>query len=391
MLKLFSKDLKVNGPADEGCHIKRISTNPELIQPLRENEIFLSKTASRPLPTGFWGYFTFHSIEKLTAKNHFQLEPALHFLDDGDVLRIDPSQGSLRVLYRKSSHHNAFLLTERCNNYCLMCSQPPKDKDDSYIIYDILETIPLMDRQTREVGLTGGEPTLLGDSLITILESLKNYLPSTAVHMLSNGRKFSDLNFSEKIARVSHQDLMIGIPVYSDLSTMHDYVVQADGAFDDTIRGILNLKASGVKVEIRIVIHKATYGRLPELATFIRRNLTFCDHVALMGLEMMGFTRSNMDKLWIDPKEYQSQLRRAVETLSAAKMNVSIYNHQLCILDPVLFKFNRKSISDWKNEYMPECEPCTRKSECGGFFSSAKVRYSSYIAPFRGVTSFQVE
>ena len=242
--------------------------------------------------------------------------------------------------------------------------------------------IPLMSRETKEITLTGGEPTLLGQNLIQIIHRLKTNLPSTAVHILSNGRGFKDWNYAQCVAEIGHPDLMIGIPVYSDISSIHDYVVQADGAFDDTIRGILNLKSVGVKVEIRVVLHRQTYERLPELARFIRRNLTFCDHVALMGLEMTGFTKINLDKLWIDPKDYQSQLREAVEILAQARMAVSIYNHQLCILEPSLVSFNRKSISDWKNEYMPVCERCTRKTECGGFFSSAKLRYSAHIKPF---------
>jgi len=383
MLKLHSKEMIPCGDCDGGIHIKRLTTNKAFIQPLRGQEVFLVKDSTIPLPDGFWGYLGFEPSVGPAKKNHYQLEPSLFYLGDGDVVKIDSAKRYLRVLYRKSSSHNAFLLTERCNNYCLMCSQPPKEQDDSFIIRDILATIPIMSKETVEVGLTGGEPTLLGDSLIAILESLKNHLPSTAVHMLSNGRAFSKMDFAKKVSQVAHPDFMIGIPIYSDISSIHDYVVQADGAFDETIRGILNLKACRVKVEIRVVIHKQTYDRLPDLATFIRRNLTFCDHVALMGLEMMGFTRSNLEKLWIDPKEYQPQLRLAVETLARANMNVSIYNHQLCLLDPSLYKFNRKSISDWKNEYMPECDGCLRMSECGGFFSSAKLRYSSYIKPFR--------
>ena len=49
---------------------------------------------------------------------------------------------------------------------------------------------------------------------------------------------------------------MIGIPLYADYSQLHDYIVQADNAFDDTIRGILNLKRCRVPVEIRVVIHR---------------------------------------------------------------------------------------------------------------------------------------
>jgi len=264
-----------------------------------------------------------------------------------------------------------------------MCSQPPKDVDDSYIVEYVLQTIPLMSPATKEVTITGGEPTLLGEDLIQVIRSLKNHLPLTSVHILSNGRNFKDWNCGKSIAEIGHPDLMIGIPIYSDISWLHDHVVQADGAFDDTIRGIINLKSVGVKVEVRVVIHKLTYARLPDLARFIRRNLTFCDHVALMGLEMTGFTKINLDHLWIDPTDYQPQLREAVEILASARMAVSIYNHQLCILDPALAAFSCKSISDWKNEYMPECENCVQKSECGGFFSSARLRYSAHIKPFR--------
>jgi hypothetical protein len=44
----------------------------------------------------------------------------------------------------------------------------------------------------------------------------------------------------------------------------------------------------------------------------------------------------------------------------------------------------RKSISDWKNEYIEECGSCARRSECGGFFSSSVLyRRSKHIAPFK--------
>jgi His-Xaa-Ser system radical SAM maturase HxsC len=175
--------------------------------------------------------------------------------------------------------------------------------------------------------------------------------------------------------------MMVGIPIYSDVSTIHDYVVQADGAFDETLRGILNLKRLRQKVEIRVVVHKQTYHRLPKLAEFIARNFTFVDHVALMGLEMTGFTRANLPDLWIDPVEYRDELYRATTLLAAHRMNVSVYNHQLCLIDRRIWSFAMKSISDWKNEYMPECAGCEVIGRCGGFFSSAHFKYSDHIAP----------
>ena len=163
----------------------------------------------------------------------------------------------------------------------------------------------------------------------------------------------------------------------------HDYVVQADGAFDETIKGILNLKAANQRVEIRVVIHNQTINRLVETCEFIARNLIFVDHVALMGLEITGFTRANLDSLWIDPYEYKDILSKAVSILNIYGITASVYNHQLCLVNKDVLNNYQRSISDWKSEYVDECQGCLRKNECGGFFSSSKkYKYSRYIKPF---------
>jgi His-Xaa-Ser system radical SAM maturase HxsC len=383
MLKLFSNRLAPLGSVREkGICVRRVSENPKYPPVFRQREYFLVRNHVTQIPEGFAGYFFFEKPSLDVPKVSYLLEPSLSYLRDGDVVKINPERESLRTLYRRNSAHNSVLVTERCNNYCLMCSQPPRDVDDEHLVGEIMQAIPLMSRETGYIGITGGEPTLLGERLIDLLKAFRNYLPATAIHVLSNGRRFKSFDYAKAIASVRHPDLMIAIPVYSDISSKHDHIVQADGAFDDTIRGIINLKTANVRVEIRVVLHNLVVERLPQLARFIRRNLTFCDHVALMGLEITGFTRSNLEQLWIDPKDYQPQLKEAVAILRMARMRVSIYNHQLCILDESLHDFSRKSISDWKNEFMPECNGCTRKRECGGFFSSAKLRYSSHIMPF---------
>ncbi len=225
---------------------------------------------------------------------------------------------------------------------------------------------------------------MFGDRFIHLLELTKNYLPNTAVHILSNGRKFIEHDFVTNYARINHHDMMIGIPLYSDDPQIHDYIVQAKGAFDEAILGIINLKKLKQKVEIRIVIHKQSIKRLVELCEYITRNLLFVDHVALMGLEMMGFTRANLEILWIDQFEYKNILSEAVGVLEKSGMNISIYNHQLCLVNDDVMPYYRKSISDWKNEFAPECHECSRVSDCGGFFSSGvKHGYSQNLSPFK--------
>lgn len=385
MLKLSTNELTALSPVTDAVGVKRLTKNADLPRALRGKHILLATDCDRTDGDGFFATIAFDP-QRLDVKdssvNLFHIPAFLNYLEEGDVVRFDPSRKTIRAIYRRKANQNSLLVTERCNNFCLMCSQPPREVDDSYLVRELLQAIPLMDRRSPEIGITGGEPSLLGDDLINLLWSLKNFLPDTSVHILSNGRNFASGDLAAKVAHVKHPDLMIGIPIYSDISNLHDYVVQADGAFDETIRGILNLKAHGVRVEIRVVIHKQTYERLPQLATFLARNLLFIDHVALMGLEMTGFTRTNIDDLWVDPTVYQPQLVEAVDILARYRMRVSVYNHQLCLLDKRLWPFNVKSISDWKNEFMPECSPCSKKEECGGFFSSAHFRYSDKISPF---------
>jgi len=313
----------------------------------------------------------------------FQISADYNYLDEGDILRLDSASGAMRCLYRRSARSNSILLTEQCNHYCLMCSQPPKTPDDSWLLREAFELITVIPTDTNELILTGGEPTLYGLRLVELLNHTKRCLPNTAIHLLSNGRAFKDFTFAKLYAAVEHPDLMIGIPVYADDPATHDYVVQSRGAFDDTIRGILNLKRLHQRVEVRLVIHKQTVSRLRQTCEFLARNLLFVDHVALMGLEITGFTRPNLELLWIDPYEYKDTLSEAVAILNSYGLPASVYNHQLCTVNPDVLPNYRKSISDWKTEYLDECTACTRRDDCGGLFSSGKAyRHSDHIKAF---------
>jgi His-Xaa-Ser system radical SAM maturase HxsC len=309
----------------------------------------------------------------------YPIPSELSYLLAGDIVRVNELAGEMRVLYRRNSRHNVLFFTDRCNSRCLMCSQPPRVVDDGYLVDDILEAIPLMSPDTQELCITGGEPTLLGPKLLDVIRSVKRYLPRTALHMLTNGRLFTETTLARDLAAIDHPNFMLGIPLYSDIASRHDFVVQARGAFDETVRGIMKLKQANHKIEIRFVIHKQTVDRLPHTARFIARNIPFVDQVALMGLEMMGFTKSNLDALWIDPFDYQPALAEAVRELDLSHINVLIYNHQLCVLDKRVWPFARRSISDWKNIYMPECNDCGVRENCGGFFASAILRHSRHI------------
>jgi hypothetical protein len=127
------------------------------------------------------------------------------YLADGDILGFEPRNNRFRTIY------------------CLMCSQPPRDVDDRWILREIRDTLPLIDKQTRTMGFTGGEPLLDWQEFVGILAMCRDVLPQTAVHVLSNGRAFACTEIVTAWAGVRHPNLMVGIPIYSAVDTVHDY------------------------------------------------------------------------------------------------------------------------------------------------------------------------
>jgi len=382
MLSLSSRQLRVITDPIGHPFVARLTTNALLPKAMRASEVLLLDTWRPGTDVdGFRGVLLRTPPVEAAGlpPNAIVLPPNLNHLGDGDVVRISAEERALAVLYRRKASMNALLVTDRCNHLCLMCSQPPKTADDGYLVDEILAAIPLFAADTPEIMFTGGEPTIAGARFFELVKAMRNYLPYTGLHILSNGRRFGDASFAQQLAAVRHPDLMMGIPLYAPTSELHEYIVQAHGAFDETIRGILNLKRAGVRVELRVVIQRANFQQLPALAEFITRNLVFLDHVALMGLEPIGYAKANLDAVWIDPVDYASQLKQAVRTLENAGMHTSIYNSQLCTLDRELWPRARKSISDWKNEYIDQCASCSVRHECGGFFSSGVPVHSRGI------------
>ena len=299
-------------------------------------------------------------------------------LAENDIVSLEPNIKHISVLYEAQADHNCLFVTERCNSRCVMCPQKPKPDSEDYIeinnrIIDLINPAP------EYLTITGGEPTLLGGDLIRLVEYCRKKLPETKLMILTNAQKLKDRSIVEELAKVSQGYLAFAVPIYADVAFEHDRIVGVKGAFANTISGCQNLALYGMSVEIRVVILSMNYMRLLKIADFIYRNLTFNFHVAFMGLELQDLARDNLEQVWVDPYDYKSQLLEACQFLFRRGMSVSIYNHQLCTIPKDLWPLCVKSISRWKNIYMPVCDNCKELESCGGFFASAAIRHSDHI------------
>lgn len=297
-------------------------------------------------------------------------------LNEGDVIEIVPN-GLINVLYQVNSKHNILFVTSKCNSNCIMCPQPINTNEGNLTELN-LNLIPLIDKSTSELALTGGEPTVIGYDLFRIILACKHLL-DTSLLLLTNARKFSDFEYARFYSSLRHPNITVGIAFYGDNDVEHDFIVGSRGAFNETVRGILNLASFSNPIEIRTVIHKYTYKRLLRISEFIYRNMTFVKHVAFMGLEILWRAKDNLELLWIEPEKVISPLEEAVHYFVQRGINVSIYNIPLCLLPESLWIFARQSISDWKKSFDLRCLTCSVKERCSGMFDSGIDFYKKYL------------
>jgi len=300
-------------------------------------------------------------------------------LNEGDIVLIEHT-GKVTRLYEAGSPHNSIFVTNRCNCSCIMCPQPPSNDPENLLERNLM-LISLLDQtKTKQLGITGGEPTLLGEDLVKIIQACRKRLPNTLLTLLTNAIKLKDLEFARALVLSGLPRMVVEIALYGDNDTEHDSITGVKGSFYKTLEGLYNLALLGQPVGLRTVLHAMTIERLTQYSEFIYRNLTFVVNVAFMGMETTGLASSNLDRLWVDPYEYREQLATAVKHLTRRQVPVSIYNHQLCILPYNLWPLARRSITSWKVTYLPLCEECGVKDSCCGFFSTSE-RHSAFIRP----------
>lgn len=282
----------------------------------------------------------------------------------GDVLLVDPKRQVAHRLIRAGSIHNTLLVTEQCDQLCVMCSQPPKKLHVD--LYDhFLQAVKLAPIGAT-IGISGGEPTLHKEKLLGFLSAAVTARSDLNFHILTNGQHF-ELADCETLRSISRNALW-GVPIYSSEPHVHDQIVGKPGAFDRVHLGLGVLALSGSKIELRTVVMKQNASCMPDLADHISRHLPFATVWAIMQMERIGYGRLNWAKSFFDSGKHFEDVSEAIDTMVARQKLVALYNFPLCTVPESYQKYCVSSISDWKRKYLDCCSQCSLISKCGGFF-----------------------
>lgn len=302
--------------------------------------------------------------------------------NENDIVELRDNK--IYFLWEHNNDDNCFFLTESCPLNCIMCPQPPNkhNKELEAKNLRILELIPK--NYTNSICLTGGEPTSLGDYYLNLIKKIRQKFPKNYIITLTSGVNFSKFSFLNKFASLRTHSVL-AVSFTNDIDTNHDEIVGTKGAFYKTHNGIYNLAKANEMIELRIVVSKLNYKRLPLMAEYIYKNYPFLYHIAIMGMEFVGHAKDNFDQIYINPSEYSQELVKCVKKLARYGMNVSIYNIPLCLLDESIREFATKSISKWKNSYHEICDKCDLKEQCCGVFTTSFYQYHN-IKQIKAIT-----
>ncbi|TPM25301.1 His-Xaa-Ser system radical SAM maturase HxsC [Mesorhizobium sp. B2-3-5] len=284
---------------------------------------------------------------------------------DGDVLLVNPRRGTADRLIRSSSLHNTFLVTERCDQVCLMCSQPPKKHHVDLFPY--FETAALLAPEGATIGISGGEPTLFKAQLFELLRRVLEARADLSFHILTNGQHF-DPDDCGAIRPIDRRRVVWGIPLYSCNPAVHDEIVGKAGAHGRLLENLTLMCGLGAQVELRTVLMRPNADGLPQLARFIASTLPFIRTWAIMQMENIGFGRMNWKTLFYDSSEGFDVVGRSLDLVRSRGIDAWLYNFPLCTVPGQYRHLAPSTISDWKRAYRDECDGCSLKARCGGFF-----------------------
>lgn len=283
----------------------------------------------------------------------------------GDVLIVDPDAGRAERIIRANSLHNTLLVTEQCDQLCLMCSQPPKKSHRDR--FGLFEAACLLAPDGMTIGISGGEPTLHMEPLLAMLEKVLTKRNDLSFHILSNGQHFTR-EHALRLRQRLYRNVVWGIPLYSAVPTVHDRIVAKPGAYERLVTSFEHLTVAGARIELRTVMMAPNLPGLSGLARFVTSNLPQIEQWSLMGLENIGYARNRWQELTVRLPEDFAPVAAALDWATLHGIQARLFNIPLCQVPDAYRGLAVASISDWKQRFAPACQPCRARPDCSGFF-----------------------
>ncbi len=265
-------------------------------------------------------------------------------------------------------------LWDRCNNRCLMCTNPdrPWPAWDGSFDYDYQSLVKRIKKASQEIGagdclyLSGGEPTL-HPYFLDLIKYLADNFPEQRIKLLTNGRRFFYSGFAKRFLAIT-DNLDVNLSIYGSNRKIHDAVTRSPGSFEQTISGLKNLltfKKQGQLIDLRFVMTKLSYKGINELLELLAKDFSRLDRVILIFPEIENQAKKNLNSIKITYRQVRPYLKKSLPLFKNFK-EVRLYHFPLCAIPENLWLYAWRTVSQEDVTFLPFCRKCEYRSYCLG-------------------------
>jgi radical SAM protein with 4Fe4S-binding SPASM domain len=256
-------------------------------------------------------------------------------------------------------------LTYRCNNECQFCYAFSPHRETKEMTTDEVRRIIDMiadDAHVPSLSFTGGEPTLREDLFELIAYARGKGL---RVNLITNGRRCADPEFVQRLVQADLNSAQVSIEG-PDAKT-HDQIAGAPGSFEQTVKGIKNLKETDIYTHCNTTICRPNVDKLEALVDFIADEL----ELSYFSMNMVIYTgtaaklRNELQVKYEDIGEIVKRVKRR-----ANKKGVQFVWYAptpVCMFNPIALGLGAKSCAACDGLLSVDAEggllPCSSFSE----------------------------
>ncbi len=277
-----------------------------------------------------------------------------------------------------------------CDNACLFCCRegigfpsPRVGGPRAEPVSELSARLAAAREFADEVTFVGGEPTLLGDELVSAVAEARR-LGFRSIGVQSHGRHLSEgsgRRMLESLQRAGLRDLHLS--VHGDSAAVHDYHVGHKGAWHAAGATLEAARERGLRVAVTTVLTRSNFRNLGGLPGWLTSRAVSA--WALVVPRVVGTARLRFESIVPRLGMALPHALRALDRARRRRLPTWIIGAPHCLLGP----YRRFALAEQEPRvYAPACDGCRAKGSCAGLdplylarFADAELRQTRLSAP----------
>jgi MoaA/NifB/PqqE/SkfB family radical SAM enzyme len=271
---------------------------------------------------------------------------------------------------------------DKCNNRCLMCTNPDRpwpawDGSFDYGYKAIIRRIEKVRKKVESddsIYLSGGEPTL-HPQFLEIFEYLTKNFPEQRIILLTNGRMFAYEDFTRKVLRIN-SNFEIDVSLQAPNSRICHKITKSQDSFRQAVKGLENLLFYKKKqiIGIRFVISRLSYKYIVQFLEMVKKQFPSIDRVVFLFWETEGQAIKNLKDVSISYEKVRPYLEKIHWPAKPLK-DIRFYHFPLCAIPKKFWPYVYRTLPANEVAFLKRCDKCYCKDYCLGIHKN----YLKYI------------